>query len=140
MRGIGRAATTKNARQKAVEAQTQQIINIAMGLNGALTVPRTTRHAWNPPGNSLQPAIQGQPRSRVLAGVFGQRQVSVPLNVATAASAGPGTRACALGRSSSVSPRLGPRARNQASPTPKPMLCQSWTQPALKRDTPVTHL
>jgi len=36
MRGAWRTATLKNARQKAVEAQAQEIIKIAIGLNATL--------------------------------------------------------------------------------------------------------
>jgi len=40
MRGAGRAAAPKNARQKAVEVQAQEISKIAIGLKAAFTVPR----------------------------------------------------------------------------------------------------
>ena len=40
MRGAGRAATLKNAKQKTVEVHAQEISKIAIGLNAAFTVPR----------------------------------------------------------------------------------------------------
>lgn len=46
MRGTGRAETLKNAKQQIMEAETQEISKIAMGLNTALAVPRATRHPW----------------------------------------------------------------------------------------------
>jgi hypothetical protein len=41
MRGVGRAATFKNAKQRTVEAQTQVINKIAIRINTAFGVPRT---------------------------------------------------------------------------------------------------
>jgi hypothetical protein len=40
MRGVGRAATFKNAKQRTVEAQTQVNNKIAMRINAAFGVPR----------------------------------------------------------------------------------------------------
>ena len=41
MRGVGRAATFKNAKQRTVEAQIQVNNKIAMRMNAAFGVPRT---------------------------------------------------------------------------------------------------
>ena len=50
MRGAGRAATLKNAKQKTVEVHAQEISKIAIGLNAAFTVPRISiSHQPAPP-------------------------------------------------------------------------------------------
>ena len=44
MRGAGRAATLKNARQQTEEMQAQQISKIVMAPNAAISVPGAARH------------------------------------------------------------------------------------------------
>ncbi|MGO8925747.1 MAG: hypothetical protein ACLQU3_02460 [Limisphaerales bacterium] len=46
MRGVGRAAMFKNARQNTKEVQAQEISKIVMGLSAALSVPCAACHRW----------------------------------------------------------------------------------------------
>ena len=55
MRGTGRAATLKKARQKTEEMQAQEISNIAIGPSAAIAVPGATQLPWTYPKNDREP-------------------------------------------------------------------------------------